>query len=112
MRRAQASTRLTANRLRWTRDGHRGQLLGFFELDEAERQFLVDEITQSVCAAKIAGDRDCLDRVFMDVLNEWGVMCPHNKRDIEKEGRVIRCNVCGCIVVTPPGHQLGVGLPG
>lgn len=104
MRPSSPSVRLEAHRLKWFRSGRRGSLIPFHELTEHERQFLIDELTKDTAARRLVISDPTseaeFDRLLLDVLNEWGIMCPHPHTSITETSFGYRCSTCDCNVIT------------
>lgn len=103
MRTSDASLRLEANRLKFIKNGRRGPLLPFHELTDAEKQFLIEELTRDVSARRLnvsdPADERVFDRMLLDILNDWGVMCPHPVKSAEETTHGYHCHTCGCDLV-------------
>lgn len=103
MRASNASVRLEAHRLKWVRNEKKGPLLSFHELTELEKQFLVEELGKNATIRRlnleIIDDEEKYNSLFLDVLNDWGIMCPHPVAFIERTDISCRCNMCDCDII-------------
>ena len=94
----EATHRLIAHRLKFLQNGKKGQLLAAGDLTKDEKNFLQRELLKDVRVRQIdfTGDMDeqIFDEVEMQVLSEWGVMCPHPPASRQR----YNCSVCGCVV--------------
>jgi hypothetical protein len=98
-----ATLRLEAHRLKWIRSNRRIPLLQFHELTEHEKQFFIEELTRDVSVRRLqmdqSADATMFDRMLLDILNEWGIMCPHPVSSVTQVPRGYNCDICGCHVV-------------
>jgi hypothetical protein len=103
MRTGKATARLEANRLKRLRNGNRGSLIPFVELTDIEKVYLTEELMKDVTVARLSlvtpADEFLYDTMFLQLLNEWGVMCPHPWKSVNITNHGFLCNVCGCEVV-------------
>jgi hypothetical protein len=100
MRTYHPSVRLEAHRLKRIRDHRLGPLIPFHELTEHEKQFLIDELSRDANVRRLnvsdfASEQE-FDRMFLSVLDEWGVMCPHPIVSVEVTPVGYRCQICSC----------------
>lgn len=95
--------RLEAHRLKWIKQEKKGSLLPFHELSDQERQFFIEELTQNVKIRRLnvddSSDELFYDRMLLDLLNDWGVMCAHPSSAVKKKKKSFYCNVCGCHII-------------
>jgi hypothetical protein len=102
MRTGNATLRLEAHRLKWIREKKRIPLLPFHELTDNEKHFFIEELTKDVAVRRLnvelEADESMFDRMLLDILNEWGVMCPHPIKSVEKKKHGYYCFTCGCDV--------------
>lgn len=105
MRTRSTPTRLERHRLKFIKNGHRGPLLQLDELSPEEKKMVQSELVADVRVVGIdfsnEGDDLAFDRVYLDVLNNWGIACPHPHSSVEPvhSGRAHRCAVCECIII-------------
>lgn len=104
MRPSSPSVRLEAHRLKWFRSERRGSLIPFHDLTDQEKQFLIDELTRDVAVRRLnvsdPTSESEFDQLFLQVLNEWGVMCPHPGVSVRMTQFGYHCSTCGCDVVS------------
>lgn len=108
MRTSEATVRLEANRLKFIKNGRRGSLLPFYELNENEKQFFIEELTRDVSVRRLNVEDPVnemiFDKMMMNILNDWGVMCPHSRSALEETKFGYFCRTCGCDLV-PVGKR-------
>lgn len=104
MRPSDASVRLEAHRLKFIHNGRRGHLLPFHELNENEKQFFIEELTRDVSARRLKVDHEADERLFdvmlLNILNDWGIMCPHPRTSVQETAHGYSCQTCGCDIIT------------
>lgn len=97
-------TRLELHRLRFHRDGGRGEFLSYDDLDLAERHILSQEVFTTIY---LDGRKRDPYIICAEVFASWGVMCPHPLEvrlygGTEKKPfgsgthRWYLCKACGC----------------
>ena len=105
MRTRGTPTRLEIHRLKFHQNSQRGPLLAYSELDQVEKEILQQELLQDVRVKRIdfTGDMDeqIYDQVYIEVLNNWGVACPHPTSALKRSAHALYCSTCGCDVVIP-----------
>jgi hypothetical protein len=105
MRARSKPTRLELHRLKVVKNERKCELLNLSDLTAEEKTMVQRELVQDVRVAGIDfsqdGDELKFDRVYLDVLNEWGIMCPHPHSSVEQahHGRAKRCTVCDCLLI-------------
>lgn len=98
-------TRLERHRLKFINNNRIGELLRLCDLEPEEKKLVQSEVVQDARVAGIDfsqdGDEFKFDKVYLEVLTEWGVMCPHPVSSIEKShsSRAVKCGVCGCLLI-------------
>lgn len=107
MGRERPPTRLDMHRAKRTQMGLMGPLLRIDELSSVEQQIISDEVFKKIRRRKLEEDHFS---IYLEVLNEWGIICPH---PIEKRlyvGRYrskmptasyswFKCEACSCLTV-------------
>lgn len=88
-------------------------MLALSELTPIEKEQVQRELLQDVRVKRIdfTGDMDeeIFDQVYLEVLTEWGVSCPHPSSSVKpiQGGRAWECAVCGCLIISgrDPGRR-------
>jgi hypothetical protein len=105
VRTAGKPTRLEIHRLKWNQNGRRGPMLAYASLDDLEKELVQKELLQDIRVKRIdfTGDMDeqIYDQVYLEVLNEWGVTCPHPTSALKRSTFSLFCSTCGCDIVVP-----------
>lgn len=110
-------TRLELHRLRYRWRERRGPLLQLHELESEERHLLAVDVFRRVGMSP--GEDPYV--VYSEVLEEWGVVCPHPQHMRRYSGKVpsswplfghrwYTCGCCGCSCVNEdfrPSLQVG-----
>lgn len=102
--------RLELHRLKYVQSGRRGPLLILADLDAAEKDFLQREVGKDVRVRTLnwtdPADESIFDGAYIDLLAEWGIMCPHPVTAISaldvpnRPGqRAFNCRMCGCDLI-------------
>jgi len=103
MRTSAPSLRLEAARIKRVHNGGRGPLLPFHELNDPERQFLIDELTKDVTVRRLnvsdPANESIFDKMMLDILTDYGVMCPHPKTALVQKNYGLFCRNCECDLV-------------
>jgi hypothetical protein len=80
-------------------------MLAYSELDGVEKELIQKELLQDVRVKRIdfTGDMDeqIYDQVYLEVLTEWGVACPHPTSALKRSTFSLFCGTCGCDIVVP-----------
>ena len=80
-------------------------MLSYAELDGVEKELIQKELLQDVRVKRIdfTGEMDeqVYDQVYLEVLTEWGVACPHPTSALKKSTHSLFCSTCGCDLVIP-----------
>jgi hypothetical protein len=104
MRPRATPSRLEIHRLKFHQNGRRGPLVRYSELDAYEKELIQKELLQDVRVKRIdfTGDMDeeIFDQVYLEVLSNWGVACPHPFGSIEGGLHAPHCRACGCSVIS------------
>jgi hypothetical protein len=90
-------TRLELHRLKHLQANRRGPLLTIHELSDEEKEILNVELMKDVRVQRLGSIHEkestaIWDAAYLDVLSEFGVMCPHPIASIDDRG----CDLCGC----------------
>lgn len=103
MRTRGTPTRLEVHRLKYNQLEKKSTLLTYGDLDRKEKQFLQDQLLKDIRVANIdfTGDDDEVkyDRVLLEVLSDFGIMCPHSVQEPAEHKRASLCCICGSLVV-------------
>jgi hypothetical protein len=80
-------------------------MLQLSQLTAEEKALVQHELVKDVRVQGIDfsedGDELRFDKVYLEVLSEWGIICPHPHSSVQPilGGRAHRCVVCNCIVI-------------
>ena len=88
-------TRLELHRLKYTMGGCVGPLLSYDELDEKELKLISSDFFDSI----VDKEKEDLNKLFMETLSSWGVMCVHPKENRDQRDGFFLCGCCGCAVI-------------
>lgn len=92
---ASSPTKLELHRLKYQATGGKHRLLAWSDLTDDERRTVSRDI---FLALRSHGqDRDYYE-IYLEVLMEWGIMCPHPnhlKTYIDRPHLHFRCSMCG-----------------
>ena len=103
MRHRGTPLRLELHRLKFHQNGKRGPLLNYPDLFPEEKQLLQEELLKDVRIKRIdfTGNMDeaVYDHIYVQVLSDWGVACPHSFYAIYVEHGTPHCSVCGCSLI-------------
>lgn len=79
--------------------------MAYAELDSVEKELIQKELLQDVRVKRIdfTGEMDeqVYDQVYLEVLTEWGVACPHPTSALKRNTHSLFCGTCGCNIVIP-----------
>jgi hypothetical protein len=106
MRSRGTPTRLELHRLKHLQANRRGPLLTVHELSDEEKEILNSELMQDVRVQRLGAIREkesteIWDAAYLDVLSEFGVMCPHPIASVDDRG----CSLCGCALFVRKGKK-------
>ena len=91
--------------MKWTQDGHRGPMLMLSELTGAEKELVQKDLLQDARVKRIdftgEGDEQLFDQLYLEVLNGWGIACPHPTGSLVKTESALKCTTCGLGIIVP-----------
>lgn len=93
-------TRLELHKRRFELEERRGELIRLEELTGDELVILNNSFFERI-RQRGAEDLDEMYSMYVGVLHEWGVMCPHpmDRREYSWDGRWYDCSLCNAAVI-------------
>jgi hypothetical protein len=96
-------TRIELHRLKYHWMGKKTDLIPFFRLDPEEKQIVAQDVLTQIY---LNGGKDPY-KIYAEVLNRWGIVCPHPQHMRLYSGQLssefpltghrwYSCPVCGC----------------
>lgn len=109
-------TRLEVHRLKYHQNGGRGPLLTISELSTEEKDLLTTEVMKDIRVQRLTfvdkTDASVWDAAYLDVLQDWGVICHHPRRSVTslKVTPGHRCGLCGCLVFPTANIRAAIAI--
>jgi len=109
-------TRIEIHRLKRHLNGPKSELIPFHDLDDKERVIVSESIFSKIYTSK----KDPYE-AYAEVLDDWGIICPHPQHMKLYSGTVAslfplfphkwyKCQVCDCLCINEDFHEESVKM--